>query len=55
MEMYAEAYLESSRTSTDGDLCENHISFIVDIRLSSKYASGIGSNIGKFYTMSIFV
>ena len=30
-------------------------SFIVDVRLGSKYASGIGFTIKKLYRMSIFI
>ena len=49
-------YLEPSRKSTMGHLCENHKkSFIVDVQLGSKYASGISSAVGKVYRMSVFI
>ena len=54
--MYPEAYLQPSRTSMMELLCENlKKSVIVDIRLGSKYASGIGFTVEKVYSMSIFI
>ena len=54
--MYAEAYLQPSRTSTLGHLCENRKkSFIVDVQLGSKYASAISSTVEKVYRMSMFI
>ena len=48
--MYAEAYLELSRTSMVDLLCENHKkNFIVDAGLCSKYVSGIGFTVEKIY------
>ena len=37
----------------DGNLCENHKK--ADVRLGSKYASGISSTVGKVYSMPIFI
>ena len=54
--MYAEAYLEPSRTSTMGaSLWKSQKSFIVDVRLGSKFASGISSTVEKVYRMSVFI
>ena len=53
--MYAEAYLEPSRTSTMGHLCEIHKKAIADVQLGSKHASGISSPVGKLYRMPIFI
>ena len=48
--MYAEAYLEISRTSMVELLWENHKkSFIVDARLGFKYVSGIDITVEKVY------
>ena len=50
MYVYAEVYLEPSRISTMGHLCENHKkSFMLDVRLGSKYASDISSTVEKVY------
>ena len=49
-------FLKPSRTYTMEHLCENHKkSFIVDVRLGSKYASAISSTVEKVYRISIFV
>ena len=53
--MYAGMYLEPSRRSTMGHLCENHKKTLVDVQLGSKHASGISSTVGKIYRMSIFI
>ena len=57
--MYTEAYLEPSRTSLGGaSLQKSEESVIVDVRLGSKYASGIGFAIkfyNRFFRMSIFI
>ena len=54
--MYAEAHLEPSRTSAVELLWENYEkSFIVDVRMGSKYVSGITFTVEKVYRMSIFV
>ena len=45
--MYVEAHLEPTRISQE--------SFIVVVRLSSKYASGIGLTIEKVYRLSTFI
>ena len=49
--MYAVVYLEPSRAS----LRKSQKSFIVDVGLGSKYASGIGFTPGKIFRMSKFV
>ena len=57
--MYTEVYLEPSRTSLGGaSLQESQESVIVDVRLGSKYASGIGfatKLYNRFFRMSIFI
>ena len=57
--MYTEAYLEPSRTSLGGaSLQKSEESVIVDVRLGSKYASGIGfatKLYNKYFRMSIFI
>ena len=55
--MYAEAYLEPSRTQrikNPVSLRRSQERFIVDDRLSSKYTSGIEFTVEKLYRMSIF-
>ena len=49
------AHLQPSRTSTVELLWENKKKFILDVRLGSKYASGISFTVEKLYRMSIFV
>ena len=49
------AHLQPSRTSTVELLWENKKNFILDVRLGSKYASGISFTVEKVYRMSVFV
>ena len=52
--MYAETYLEPSPTYTVECLCKKtHKNFAIDVRLSIKYASGIGFTVENVYRMSI--
>ena len=56
MQMYAEAYLEPSGTFMAELLCKkSQESFIVEARLGSKYAFGIGFMVEKVNRMSIFI
>ena len=51
----AEAYLEPSGTSTMELFCENSFlekSYIVDVRLGSKYTSGSGADYWKAWKSS---
>ena len=47
--MYAEAYLEPSRTSIVELLCKNYEKALADARLSSKYVAGTGFRVEKVY------
>ena len=53
--MYAVAYLERSITSTVGILVKITKEFYCNVRLGSKYASGINFIVEKVNRMSLFV
>ena len=58
-DLYVNVYRGVFRTQLNiyggASLEESQESFIVDVRLGSKYASGIGFTVEKLYRMSIFI
>ena len=53
--MSAEAYLEPSRISTIGHLCENYKKALLQMFNWDLYVSNISSTVGKVYRMSTFI